>query len=119
MEQYEKYKRETQKVLRQLGVNGSYTGFQYTVYGVTKNIQNPELIVYICKGLYYEIAEYFHVSFGRVERNIRTVVKIIWDYGDRELLNKVFGKELTDKPKNAIFIDALSQYVLDSCEENQ
>lgn len=119
MIQNEKYEKETQKLLRQLGANGSYTGFQYIVYGVAKNIQNPELIVYICKGLYCEIAEYFHVSFGRVERNIRTIVKLIWNYGDRDLLNEIFGRELTNKPKNAIFIDALSQYVLEICGEDE
>ncbi|MFQ9514696.1 MAG: sporulation initiation factor Spo0A C-terminal domain-containing protein [Eubacterium sp.] len=115
MKQYEK---ETQKVLRQLGANGSYIGFNYTVYGVAKTIENPELIVYICKGLYIEIAQHFCVNIGSVERNIRTVVKTIWKHGDRELLNEVFGQELKEKPKNTMFIDALSQYIVDICEEN-
>lgn len=115
MKQYEK---ETQKILRQLGANGSYKGFRYTVYGVTKIIQDPDLIIYVCKGLYIEIAEYFHVNIGSVERNIRTVVKTIWQHGDRELLNDIFGRELNDKPKNAMFLDALAQYVIDTCEES-
>lgn len=114
MKQYEK---ETQKLLRQLGVNGSYLGFRYVAYGVACNLENPELIIYICKGLYIEIAKHFHVNIDNVERNIRTVVKVIWNEGDRELLNEVFGMELTKKPKNAVFIDALSQYVLENCEE--
>ncbi|MFQ9516626.1 MAG: sporulation initiation factor Spo0A C-terminal domain-containing protein [Eubacterium sp.] len=114
MKQYEK---ETQKVLRQLGANGSYMGFSYTVYGVAKTIENPELIVYICKGLYIEIAQHFHVNIGSVERNIRTVVKTIWKHGDRELLDEIFGKELTVKPRNNMFIDALSQYIVDICEQ--
>ncbi|MFQ9515346.1 MAG: sporulation initiation factor Spo0A C-terminal domain-containing protein [Eubacterium sp.] len=116
MKQYEK---ETQKVLRQLGANGSYIGFNYTVYGVVKTIKNLELIVYICKGLYIEIAQHFHVNIGSVERNIRTVVKTIWKHGDRELLNEVFGKELKEKPKNTMFIDALSQYITSICEKDE
>lgn len=111
------YARMTQKVLRQLGVNGSYAGFHYTVYGIVENIKNPELIVYICKGLYAEIATQFHVNVGNVERNIRTVVSTIWEYGDREFLNEIFGKELNNKPKNTVFIDVLSEYILDICEK--
>lgn len=111
------YTKETQKLLRQLGVNGSYAGFEYTVYGVTKTIQNPDLIIYICKGLYTEIAIEYHVNVSNVERNIRTIINTIWESGDRELLNKVFGREVTSKPRNTIFIDAISQYIIDFCEE--
>ena len=54
-----KYERETCNLLRRLGVNNSYVGFRYTVYGVIRAIANPELLIYISKGLYVEIsAEY-------------------------------------------------------------
>ena len=116
MEQYEK---KTQKVLRQLGVNGSYLGFYYIAFGIAKSIENPELLTYICKGLYAEIAEHFHVNTKNVERNIRTIVSIIWEHGDRELLNKIFGKVLTDKTKNVEFMDALSHYILNNYGEDE
>ena len=116
MEQYDK---EAQKVLRQLGANGSYLGFYYVAFGIAKSIRNPELLTYICKGLYAEIAEHFHVDVKNMERNIRTVVNLIWKHGDRDLLNEIFGKELTDKPKSAEFMDALSQYILNISEENE
>lgn len=106
-----KYQRETLRLLRQLGVNNSYLGFGYTVYGVQLNIQNPHLVTYISKGLYLEIALHFHTSIGCVERDIRTVVDTIWKSGDRELLCEVFGHELSVKPKNAHFIEALSHYI--------
>lgn len=109
--------REIQKLLRQLGANGSYTGFYYTVYGVVRTIQEPTLIVYICKGLYIEIAQHFNVNVSSVERNIRTIIDIIWNKGDRDLLNHIFGRELIKKPKNTMFIDALSQYIIDYCEQ--
>ena len=98
-------------------MDGSYIGFRYITYGVAKNIQNPELIIYICKGLYIEIAVHFHVSVDSVERNIRTVVNTIWNHGNRELLNDILGIELTRKPKNSMFIDVLSQYISDYCEK--
>lgn len=111
------YEEKTQRVLRKLGVNGSYTGFYYMAYGIVEDIKDPELSSYICKGLYTTIAEHFHVSISNVERNIRTIVDIIWEHGDRKLLNEIFDKELSRKPKNAEFVDALSQYILNICGE--
>ncbi len=107
----EYYKRETENLLRQLGVNGSYIGFDYILYGVDITIKNPNLTTYICKGLYVEIALYFHTTVKCAERNIRTIINAIWNCGNRKLLNKIFSVELTEKPKNAAFIDTLARYV--------
>ena len=95
-----KYERETCNLLRRLGVNNSYVGFRYTVYGVIRAIANPELLIYISKGLYVEISAEYHTSIGCVERNIRTIISTIWLHGDRTLLNQVFGFELEQKPRN-------------------
>lgn len=91
-----KYERETCNLLRRLGVNNSYVGFRYTVYGVIRAIANPELLIYISKGLYVEISAEYHTSIGCVERK-----------------NQVFGFELEQKPRNGAFIDALSHYVVE------
>lgn len=109
------YENETKKLLRRLGVNGSYMGFGYTAYGITRTIQNPDIILYICKGLYAEIATHYHVEISNVERNIRTIINIIWINGNRHLLNKIFGRQLTQKPKNTVFIDAMAQYIVEYC----
>ena len=107
-----KYERETGNLLRRLGVNNSYIGFRYTIYGVIRAIANPELLTYISKGLYVEIAARYQTSVGCVERNIRTIINTIWLHGDRNLLNQVFGFELAQKPRNGAFIDALAHYVV-------
>lgn len=108
-----KYERETCNLLRRLGVNNSYVGFRYTVYGVIRAIANPELLIYISKGLYVEISAEYRTSIGCVERNIRTIISTIWLHGDRTLLNQFFGFELEQKPRNGAFIDALSHYVVE------
>lgn len=54
-----KYERETCNLLRRLGVNNSYKGFRYTAYGVGRAIHDPELLTYISKGLYVDIASRF------------------------------------------------------------
>lgn len=107
-----KYERETSNLLRRLGVNNSYVGFRYTNFGVIRTIHDPDLLVYISKGLYVEIAAYYHTSVSCVERNIRTIINTIWLHGDRNLLNQIFGFELEQKPRNGAFIDALAHYVV-------
>lgn len=108
-----KYERETCNLLRRLGVNNSYKGFRYTAYGVRRAIHDPELLTYISKGLYVEIACRFLTTVGCIERDIRTVVKTVWEHGDRTLLNEVFGRELEQKPRNGAFIDAVAHYVIE------
>lgn len=110
------YEREAINLLRRLGVNNSYVGFRYTTYGIIRAIHNPDLLVYISKGLYVEIAARFHTSTGCVERDIRTVINIIWIHGDRELLNEIFDFTLEKKPRNGAFIDALAQYIIRHCQ---
>lgn len=108
-----KYERKTGNLLRNLGVNNSYKGFRYTTYGICRVIHDPDLLTYISKGLYVEIACRYHTTVECVERDIRTVVKTIWEHGDRTLLTEVFGSEQKQKPRNGAFIDAVAHYVLE------
>lgn len=110
----EHYQIVSEKLLRQLGVDGSYLGFRYVIHCVCITAHDPSLTTYICKGLYVEIAGHFHTTVNCVERNIRTIVDTIWTRGNRNLLNKIFCRELTKKPRNAAFIDALANYVRNS-----
>lgn len=103
--------REAANLFRRLGVNNSYVGFRYTAYGVARAALEPDLIVYISKGLYVEIAAHYQTSVECVERNIQTVVRVVWEHGDRALLSEMFGRDLVNKPRNGAFIDALAQYL--------
>lgn len=106
------YEREASQLLRRLGANSSYVGFYYVTYGVSQNIQKPELITFITKGLYAEIAIKYQTTVGCVERDMRTVINTIWQHGNRELLEIIFERNLTRKPRNGEFIDALSNYII-------
>ena len=97
------YEREISNQLRRLGVNNSYVGFRYTIYGVARTIHDPTLLAYI--------AVHYQTSVGCVERNIRTLINTIWLHGDKKLLNEIFNFELSQKPRNGAFIDALANYI--------
>lgn len=109
------YEREASQLLRRLGANSSYVGFYYVTYGVSQqNIQKPELITFITKGLYAEIAIKYQTTVGCVERDMRTV-NTIWQHGNRELLEIIFERNLTRKPRNGEFIDTSLTRNLDEC----
>lgn len=105
------YEKETEIILRKLGVNGSYLGFKFVIYGVEKLHNNPMLITSICKGLYTEIAIHFNTSVYCAERNIRTIKEIIWRKADRKLLEEMFGNDVTIYPNNAEFMDYLAVHI--------
>lgn len=113
------HKKEIESLLRRMGSNSSYCGFNYTVYGIVLAIQDRERLVYITKGIYPDVAKEFNTSWKCVERDIRTVVDVIWNYGDRELLERVRGIELNQKPQNKEFIEMMAEYIKNMEEEER
>lgn len=98
--------------LRLLGLNNSYKGFNYLIYGIKLTMKSPNVLSYICKGLYMEIAAEFDTTCSCVERNIRTVRSAVWRNGNEALRIQIFGEEYKDfQPGNKEFIDALAHYI--------
>ena len=75
--------REIENLLLRLGANRSYTGFYYVIYAVQLSIEDGDKLQLISKWLYPEVAKKYHTSVQCVERNIRTLVALIWNKGDR------------------------------------
>ena len=101
---------KAEKLLRELGVNGSYVGFQYTAYGIIRTMEEPEMIVYVCKGLYVEIAAHFHTTRESAERNIRTVKNVIWKHGDKGKTTRRICCEKTITPYyRESYLDAIEE----------
>lgn len=111
--------KKVEHLIRRLGANGSYKGFHFTVSAVTKSIEDRRLLLYITKGVYLEVALENNTTVKCVERDIRTVIGVIWKYGDRELLNTVAGRELREKPNNREFIDMLARFVEEEAEPEE
>lgn len=111
--------KKVEHFIRRLGANGSYIGFHFTVSAVTKSIEDRRLLLYITKGVYLEVALENNTTVKCVERDIRTVIGVIWKYGDRELLNTVAGRELREKPNNREFIDMLARFVEEEAEPEE
>ena len=100
-----------EELLRSLGVTGNLKGFRYAVHMIELTVQDPSLVTGLSKSLYPDTAKRFHVTPASVERNLRTVVKICWNRGDRELFSKVAGMRLTYQPTNGMFLDMTANYL--------
>ena len=106
------YKNDIRNLLLHLEVNRSYTGYEYVIYGVNLVLNDRNCANYITKSLYLDIAKEYNTSWQRVERNIRTVVKAIWNTDNVDLLRVVCGGNVIKKPNNKEFFLMLSDFVL-------
>ena len=118
MRQKIKWEREAEKLWWRLGANGSYSGFWPAIYATAKFVEDPELIDYVCKGLYLETAKDCGSSQKCVEKNIRRLKEKIWYYGDREFLAEIFGEKAMEgrAPANRAFLDVLAAYLREELE---
>lgn len=100
-----------ESLIWRLGANQSYVGYEYTLSAVDMLMENPDVLQYITKGLYLPIAIEYKTTEKCVERNIRTIVKVIWEGGDRALLEHIAGRRLEKKPNNREFLNMLVRYL--------
>lgn len=111
------YEREAGKLLRRLGVGYSYAGFWYAAEAAGRAVREPWVLSGITKGAYVDIAFRHRVAVNCVERDIRTIRDVIWESGDRELLEELFRKymklrgPLNERPGNTALIEAIARYI--------
>ena len=110
------YKRMIVDTLDYLGVNKSYLGYDYVVYGMLLTLKDKEYATYITKSLYLDIAKHSDTSWNCVEKNIRTVVNAVWNSENVELLELIFKKSSgAKKPTNKEFFRYMYEYITDIC----
>ena len=98
-------------LLHRLGVTANYTGFFHTAYAISLCAKQPDRLLMVTKWLYPEVAKQYGTNWKAVERNIRTVIAIVWDK-NRVLLEQLACGPLDEKPKTAQFLAILSASVL-------
>ncbi len=95
------------KAIHEIGVPAHIKGYQYLREAIMMSVKDMDVINYITKLLYPEIAKKFNTTSSRVERAIRHAIEVAWDRGDVEVLNRVFGYTVNNsrgKPTNSEFI---------------
>ena len=102
---------EVYDLLLRFGIGKKYQGFQQCAHAVYLSAEEPERLTLVTKWLYPDVARQFGVSWFCVERNLRTITRIAWS-NNRELLEKLAGKEIPDVPTSTQFIRILTSYFL-------
>lgn len=100
-----------QKIMIQLGATPNYVGFRYCVTAICLVLEDSQRLLFVTKQIYMEIAEQYHTTDMAVERNIRTVVEVMWR-SNPEYLRKLAGYKMTYKPTVSQFIGIISSWLM-------
>lgn len=93
-------------LLKELGVKRNYLGLEYLIASIKLLDEDSSSLALtnVSKLIYTRIAAQYHTSVFCVERNIRTLIKAIWESGNRDLMNKIFLGDIQTCPSNSTFI---------------
>ena len=81
-------------LLHRLGATANYTGFSYLVRALQLCAEEPERLLLVTKWLYPDVAKQYGTNWKAVERNIRTVGRVIWN-SNRPLLEDLARRDFT------------------------
>ena len=93
--------------LHELGVPAHIKGYHYIRRAIMMVVENMDMLNFITKQLYPEIAKSYSTTSSRVERAIRHAIEVAWVRGKPETMNNVFGYTIhtgKGKPTNSEFI---------------
>ena len=105
------------RLLLKLGATPRYIGFDYEIYAITLSLENSQYLLSVTKELYPDVARKYHTTIYSVERDIRTVITIIWKRNPH-LLSQIAGYPLTKKPAVGEFIAIMREYLSYHLETN-
>lgn len=102
---------DIEHLLRALGVSPVYAGFIPAVTALDFILTDQQLLTSLTTRLYPKVAESCGIALPCVERNIRTLIGIIWEK-NQFLFQIIAGYGLTAKPSVGDFLAILSTYLM-------
>lgn len=94
-------------ILHEVGVPAHIRGYHYMREAILMAIKDMDVLNYITKELYPEIAKKCGTTPSRVERAIRHAIEVAWTRGEVDAINNLFGYTISGskgKPTNSEFI---------------
>ena len=98
---------EVTAIIRDLGIPAHIKGYQYIREGIIMSINDMNILNYITKLLYPNIAKKYKTTSSSVERAIRHAIEVAWSRGKIEVIEEMFGYTVSagkGKPTNSEFI---------------
>ncbi|MEE1351949.1 MAG: sporulation transcription factor Spo0A [Clostridia bacterium] len=100
--------------IHELGVPAHIKGYHYLRTAIMMVVKDMDLLNYITKELYPEIAKAYQTTSSRVERAIRHSIEVAWTRGKPQTMNEVFGYTINTgkgKPTNSEFIAMIADRI--------
>lgn len=102
---------EIQHLIRSLGIGSTYRGYRYLTLALTLCLENEDYLMGVSKILYPHIASVYQTSASSVERDLRTVIHVCWNRGNRTLLQEISSCPPQKKPATSEFLDILTNHL--------
>ena len=103
--------RTIERLIRSLGIGATYRGYRYLCYGIDLCLSDEEYLLSISKLLYPTIAKEYNTTLSSVERDIRTVVQVCWEKGNKSLLQNIALQTMYSKPTASDFFELVVAYI--------
>ena len=100
-----------EKLIRNLGIAGTYKGFGELITAVKLAVENEDRLESVTKLLYPEVARLHGTTTDCVQKNYRKVIEVCWRNGGQRRIEEQFGLYYDEKPKTQEFIDMLTNYM--------
>ena len=102
------------EVLHELGVPAHINGFAFLRDSIIIVVNDRTMLESVTKILYPAVAKMNHTTSTRVERGIRHAIEVVWNKGNKEIIEEIFGYTIshtTEKPTNSEFIAMLADRI--------
>lgn len=100
--------------IRKIGIPAHLKGYYYIRESLAILAHHPDFINMVTKALYPEVAKKFGTTSVRVERSIRNAVDVVWNTGNKDVLQLYFPNIRfpgSKRPSNAEFLATLSDSI--------
>lgn len=113
-EKIKNYEKEIYNLLKEIGIEMKHVGYRYIQTAILICIKDPNKLKRVTIELYPTIAEMFQTTPSKVESGIRRTIDKMYDVGNYEKLNRIFGNKISPnkgKPSNSEFIAEIIEYL--------
>ena len=102
-----------ERIFKQCRISKRYRGYRQLQACVRIAMEDESQLLYVT-GIYKVVGREFHTSPSGIERNIRTVIKCIWNSKQKSFLDELAGMKLEEQPTSGELIEILVCYLKDS-----
>ncbi len=96
--------------MRELGITDQYTGFYFLVDILDQLINESKVVRSFSREVYPMLAKKYHKNDCTIERDIRNIINVLWDYRLKSKLSLFWQKN--EKPSCCEFIYIIKNYLV-------